>query len=49
MTLESTSGTVSEVYGASTGGPRLVNDFISAWQKVMELDRYDLHRNVANT
>jgi catalase-peroxidase len=33
---------VSEVYGASDAGQRFVQDFVSAWTKVMELDRFDL-------
>jgi catalase-peroxidase len=33
---------VCEVYGADDGEERFVNDFISAWTKVMNLDRYDL-------
>jgi catalase-peroxidase len=34
---------IAEVY-ASTGGERkLVQDFIAAWNKVMNLDRFDLH------
>ena len=34
----------TEVYGASDGGEKFVRDFVSAWQKVMENDRFDLHR-----
>ncbi|MDG1660379.1 MAG: catalase-peroxidase, partial [Winogradskyella sp.] len=33
---------VAEVYGANDGEPRFVNDFIAAWNKVMNLDRFDL-------
>jgi catalase-peroxidase len=33
---------VCEVYAADDGEERFVNDFISAWTKVMNLDRYDL-------
>ncbi|KAL3442984.1 heme peroxidase [Aspergillus insuetus] len=36
---------VSEVYGSSDGEAKLVNDFISAWEKVMNLDRFDLKHN----
>ncbi|KAJ0414801.1 catalase-peroxidase [Aspergillus carlsbadensis] len=36
---------VSEVYGSSDGEAKLVNDFISAWEKVMNLDRFDLKQN----
>ena len=34
----------TEVYGASDGKEKFVRDFVSAWQKVMENDRFDLHR-----
>ncbi|EQB65969.1 MAG: hypothetical protein AMDU3_IPLC00001G0135 [Thermoplasmatales archaeon I-plasma] len=34
---------VSEVYGSSDGNEKFLNDFVSAWTKVMELDRFDLH------
>ena len=33
---------VCEVYGANDGEAKFVNDFISAWTKVMNLDRFDL-------
>ena len=33
---------VCEVYGADDGEARFVNDFVSAWVKVMNLDRFDL-------
>ncbi|AJQ46629.1 catalase/peroxidase HPI [Pseudomonas putida] len=33
---------LSEVYGSSDGGEKFVRDFVAAWQKVMELDRFDL-------
>ncbi|KAL3496109.1 heme peroxidase [Aspergillus germanicus] len=36
---------VSEVYGSSDGEAKLVNDFISAWEKVMNLDRFDLKQD----
>lgn len=32
----------SEVYGSSDGGAKFVRDFVSAWDKVMNLDRFDL-------
>ena len=32
-----------EVYADSDSGEKFVNDFVSAWTKVMELDRFDLH------
>jgi len=33
---------VCEVYGANDGQQRFVNDFVAAWTKVMNLDRFDL-------
>ncbi len=33
---------VCEVYGADDGEQRFVNDFVAAWTKVMNLDRYDV-------
>ena len=33
---------VAEVYGQSDGEQRFVNDFIAAWSKVMDADRFDL-------
>ncbi|ANY87474.1 MULTISPECIES: catalase/peroxidase HPI [Pseudomonas] len=33
---------LSEVYGSSDGQDKFVKDFIAAWVKVMELDRFDL-------
>jgi catalase-peroxidase len=33
---------ISEIYGASDGGEKFVADFVTAWNKVMELDRFDL-------
>ncbi|MDG1715666.1 catalase/peroxidase HPI [Lacinutrix sp.] len=33
---------VCEVYGANGGQERFVNDFVAAWAKVMNLDRFDL-------
>jgi catalase-peroxidase len=32
----------AEVYGASDGREKLVHDFVAAWTKVMNLDRFDL-------
>jgi catalase-peroxidase len=34
--------TIAEVYGASDGEEKLVHDFVDAWTKVMNLDRFDL-------
>ncbi|MCX8116855.1 MAG: catalase/peroxidase HPI [Desulfobacterota bacterium] len=33
---------VAEVYGASDGKEKFVRDFVEAWNKVMNLDRFDL-------
>ena len=33
---------LAEVYAAADSGEKFVRDFISAWDKVMNLDRYDL-------
>jgi catalase-peroxidase len=33
---------VAEVYGSSDGEEKLVHDFVAAWTKVMNLDRFDL-------
>jgi catalase-peroxidase len=33
---------IAEVYGSSDAGGRFVQDFVSAWVKVMNLDRFDL-------
>jgi catalase-peroxidase len=35
---------VSEVYGSSDAQGKFVQDFVAAWDKVMNLDRFDLHR-----
>lgn len=36
---------VAEVYAARDGKEKFVNDFINAWNKVMNLDRFDLKVN----
>jgi catalase-peroxidase len=33
---------IAEVYGAGDGQQKFVRDFVAAWTKVMNLDRYDL-------
>ncbi len=33
---------ISEVYESDTKQHRFVKDFVAAWNKVMNLDRYDL-------
>jgi len=34
---------LAEVYAAADGHEKFVHDFVRAWTKVMELDRFDLH------
>ncbi|WP_369047451.1 catalase/peroxidase HPI [Sinomonas sp. P10A9] len=34
---------LSEVYASDDAKEKFVNDFVAAWSKVMELDRFDLH------
>jgi catalase-peroxidase len=34
---------LAEVYGASDAKAKFVKDFVAAWTKVMNLDRFDLH------
>jgi catalase-peroxidase len=38
---------LSEVYAATDGQEKLVRDFVKAWTKVMDADRFDLTRKVA--
>lgn len=33
---------IAEVYGCADGQEKFVNDFVAAWNKVMNLDRFDL-------
>ncbi|MGJ4804078.1 catalase/peroxidase HPI [Luteimonas sp. SDU82] len=35
---------LAEVYASEDGQEKFVNDFVAAWHKVMELDRFDLGR-----
>jgi len=35
---------ISEVYACDDAAERFVRDFVAAWDKVMNLDRFDLHR-----
>ena len=35
---------LAEVYACADGQEKLVNDFVAAWTKVMELDRFDLKK-----
>jgi len=34
---------LAEVYAGSDAGTKFVQDFVAAWVKVMENDRFDLH------
>ena len=34
---------IAEVYASSDGKQKLVTDFVAAWTKVMNLDRFDVH------
>jgi len=36
---------LAEVYACDDAHEKFVRDFIAAWNKVMTLDRYDLHHN----
>ena len=33
---------IAEVYGSDDGQEKFVRDFVAAWDKVMNLDRFDL-------
>jgi catalase-peroxidase len=33
---------IAEVYACEDSGEKFVKDFVAAWSKVMNLDRYDL-------
>jgi catalase-peroxidase len=33
---------ISEVYGTHQAGAKFVRDFVAAWAKVMDADRFDL-------
>jgi len=35
---------VAEVYGSADAGKKFVGDFVAAWTKVMDLDRYDVRK-----
>jgi len=35
---------IAEVYGQADSQPKFVADFVAAWTKVMNADRFDLHR-----
>jgi catalase-peroxidase len=38
----------AEVYGSFDAQPKFVNDFVAAWAKVMDLDRYDIPGRLQN-
>ena len=35
---------IAEVYASADAQQKFVNDFVAAWNKVMNLDRFDLSR-----
>jgi catalase-peroxidase len=35
---------IAEVYASDDAGEKFVRDFVAAWDKVMNLDRFDLRR-----
>ena len=37
---------IAEVYGCEDSQPKFVHDFVAAWDKVMNLDRFDLKHSV---
>jgi catalase-peroxidase len=39
---------ISEVYASKDAELKFVNDFISVWNKVMNLDRFDLPQRLAS-
>ncbi len=39
---------IAEVYASNGGQEKFVNDFVAAWAKVMDLDRFDLRRPTSN-
>jgi catalase-peroxidase len=40
---------LAEVYGSSDAQEQFLHDFVAAWTKVMDLDRFDLRQLSANT
>jgi len=38
---------IAEVYGSDDSTDKFVQDFVAAWDKVMNLDRFDLDRQRA--
>ena len=39
---------IAEVYASEDSKQKFVNDFVAAWTKVMNLDRFDLDRTARN-
>jgi catalase-peroxidase len=37
---------IAEVYASADGKDKFVSDFVSAWNKVMNADRFDLTRSM---
>jgi catalase-peroxidase len=37
---------IAETYASADAGPKFVNDFVTVWNKVMNLDRFDLDSNL---
>ena len=42
LTRGEISAHLAEVYGADDAGEKFVRDFVAAWAKVMDLDRFDV-------
>jgi catalase-peroxidase len=40
---------IAEVYAGSDASEKFVQDFVAAWDKVMNLDRFDLRENAQTT
>ncbi|KAK4173349.1 heme peroxidase [Triangularia setosa] len=40
---------IAEVYGSADGQEKFVKDFVAAWDKVMNLDRFDLKQGAGST
>jgi len=41
-------GAIAEVYACDDAQQKFVEDFVAAWSKVMDLDRFDVGRGVGN-
>jgi len=39
---------IAEAYGSADAQQKFVNDFVSVWSKVMNLDRFDLGQHLAS-